>query len=1266
MASTDAVIFTVNGRTHVVTNPSPWLTVNDWLRDQPGLKGTKRMCGEGGCGACVVMVTETKGEALEHRAVNSCLYPVCGLHGAAVTTIEGLGGSNLGKLHPIQERMVQHNASQCGFCTPGMVMNMYSLLESTGNKVSAAEVEHSFDGNICRCTGYRPILDAMKSLSKEEEPVDIEDLKPTGCKGNCPGCPRVAKESSLHLVSFPDGDDGPSVQWYRPTTEKELVSIMAESTRVSVRFVAGDTAKGVYKNLPPASVYIDVTKVAGMSDINLASSGELTIGACVTLSVLIQFLGKNMSSVSYFGELLSLLKHIANTPVRNSATWAGNFMMARRYYFVSDALTAFAALAPTLRILRADGTEASISIEDFLVLNVANVVIQSMTIPAPALNSVYAVHKVMKRHENCHAYANASFHAVVNPDTGVVTEQPRIYYGGVQRTLYRAADVETYLVGKSVLDNSVLAGAANTLLAGLPQTPMATSGSVAYRSHLAENLLYKFFIQAAGKHASPRNISALSPIRTGTSSGTQSFDSVPADYPMTESVQKLEIRAQATGEAVYISDLPILPGQLYGKFVLATEAPAKLDSIDSSVAESMPGVVRFISAEAIPGRNSFTRANEEVFVDSEVQYVGQAIGMVIADSEYNAERAARAVVGKYTSTGKSITSMKDAIAAGSFHTGAPSALVVGNADAAMAASKRRIEGQVSCGSQYHFHMETQSALCVPLEDGMDVFSSTQNIASVQRAVAQSLGIHAGSVNVTVKRLGGGFGGKISRASQIAAATALAAKACNRPVQVHMDIDSNLLMVGKRYPWMMDYEVGFDDDGLIKAVKGTVFADAGYDGSDDTMDGALLWLDNTYNIAAWNVTPKKVKTNTASNTYCRAPGSIPAMFFMESMVEHVAKTLNMSPDLVRTRNFYKKGEKDIAGQPLTYWNVDTLWEELSQSAEVASRQQAIEVFNKENRWKKRAMSRVPTKFGLDYFGAPFSAHVAVYGPDGTVAISHAGIEMGQGINTKAAQVAAATLGIPVSMIHIKAATALNAANTAETGGSISSELVSKATLVACTGLKERIDTSTAHMPSTATWLERVRFCSGSGIDLSNRGWYQGTHTNSNPFAYNCYGVMCTEVELDILTGETNVVRADLLYDCGRSVNPEIDVGQVEGAVVMGLGYWLSEEILYEEQTGSNLTHNTWEYKPPMALDIPQDMRVALLKDSPNPLFALKSKAVGEPPQVMTCSALFAAKHCIEAALEEFHPGGSPYFGLDGPATPDILQVICQPSIQSLTV
>ncbi|XP_048577165.1 xanthine dehydrogenase/oxidase isoform X2 [Nematostella vectensis] len=1243
------ISFTLNGRKCLVHNPDTKTTLNEWIRSQPGLKGTKVMCKEAGCGVCVVAV-KRKDPRTGHyvtKAVNSCLCPLYTINGSDILTTEGIG-NRLSGFHVIQKRLAEHNGSQCGFCSPGMVMNMYSLLKED-IKPSKDKIEESFDGNICRCTGYRPILDAMKSFAANADPIDIEELD---------RCASNSNNFSCSQNPVPCNTAG--IKWYAAHSLAELYALLDHHSNDNVRMMAGNTGKGIFKDEGPVSVYIDINDVPELQK-HLDLDGYFVVGGGVSLTSLMAIADKNTKKSAVFPVLSQHLRVFGNTPVRNLSTIAGNLMLAHDHSnFPSDLVTIMSAIGGLVIV---GGAPISIvNMKDFLSLNMHRKVLLALAIPKLSDDFVVRSYKITPRSQNAHAYVNGCLSMPVNRKTMMITSKPKIVFGGIRLNFLHATKTEEFLLNKRLTNPNTLKGALEILDEEIVPDPefIAHNGStVEYHKNLTKSLFYKFYVAALGSDASSRVRSAAGKIlhERAVSSGRQSFDTKPARYPVSKPIPKLASKLQASGEAQYTDDIPFVGGELHAAFVISTLGNCKLDQIDTSEAMKMPGVVRFIDAKDIPGDNYYGNAfipgpREGVFCERDVLYPGHALGVIIADTQRHADEAAVAVKIAYKDVKPPILSIQDAIKAKSFAEKCPWVrdINVGDVQAVFKTSDHVISGQISAGGQHHYHMETQVALSIPDEDGMKVYSACQGPGMVQSAVARVLGIPASHIDVITRRLGGSFGGKASRANHIACACALAAKVIDRPVRLNMNFNTQLTMCGGRHSHMAKYKVSFDDKGVLLAVELDCYSDTGCTPEDSDLSGLMGHWDNLYFCQNWKIRHTACLTTKSSRTWCRAPGRIQAVFFIESIMEHVARKLNKTPEEVREINLYRKGQITPLGYTIPYCNIRRLWKELQQSAEFAKRKVEVESFNKANRWRKRGLALCPGKFNIDPQTQTFTVLVTVYKADGTVAVTHGGIEMGQGINVKVAQVAARTLGIPMEKVTIKQNTTHVSPNGSITGGSITSDLCCKGTMEACEILNRRLVPVKEQMKK-APWPQMIASAALQKVDLSVK------HMASNTIAgfYVSYGVALAEAEIDVLTGERLIKRCDILFDCGESINPDVDVGQVEGAFMMGVGLWLHEKQYFDHHTGQELSTGTWTYKPPTTKDIPIDFRVALLKDAPNPLGVLNSKASGEPPATMACSCLFAVKHAIEAARKEI--GKDQHFTLDGPATVEHIQLHC---------
>jgi len=1291
-ATLSQISFSVNGKSVTLTDVDPRTTLLQYLRSNDNT-GTKRSCGEGGCGACTVVVTWTDPITKQPRSdsVNSCLRLLCSVDGMAVTTVEGIGSSRT-KLHPIQQTLADMNGTQCGFCSPGFVMEMYSLTQETKSP-TAQQIEDRFDGNLCRCTGYRPILAAMKTFANGNNAsccsgngCDIEDMaaKLAKCKINCNSPPR-----SLYL------SDGLS-QWYRPASLSELYSLLQANINNPYKLVVGNTSVGVekyYQPPPTPAVYIDIKAVPDLL-VRKVSTAGVEVGGAVTLSDFQSFLedtrAKNPSyQTAAYPALVAHINKIAHTAVRNAGSIAGNLMIAHdQSSFPSDLLTILYTVGTILSIGSPSGQVDKIDLASFGNYSMKGKVIISVFLPYSAQNERVQTFKVALRHQNAHALLNAGLRMTVSQ--GAIVGQPTLVFAGLGGRAFRATNTEKLLVGKSVTALTTLQAACAQLQKDLiPQTNIMPQ----YKQQLGISYFYKFFL---GFQSSlpPRIQSAAQQFVRPISSGAQSYGTDPSEYPVSEAIPKLTARLQTAGEAKYSDDFSYSKFTLSAAFVTSTVANADIASIDASAALKSPGVVAFFSAADIPsgGTNYWSgdptvpaKYQEVLFANPHVDYYGQAIGLIVADTETNAQDAAKKVVVTYKNQQPGLFDLDDAIAKQSFFEDSSiGPITVGDLNTGFAASDHIVEGVSSVGGQYHFYMETQTSIAVPDEGGnLTIHASTQWPSLVQGLIANVLGIQQSRITVDVKRVGGAYGGKITRASWTAIASAFAAYKLNQPVRLVLDLNTNMNLIGKRHAFEARYKMGFKNDGTIMALDVSFYANGGsklsFNGPAD-MFPCLAACDNCYNIPNYRGMGYLCRTNTPTNTSCRAPGMLPGLFFGEQFVEHVATYLKLSPALVRQKNFYTQGQVTPYGQKLPYWNIPKLWSQIQTDAQFSTRVAQVNNYNASNRWTKQGISITPCKYGIGWAGAQYGCLINVC-LDGSVQVSHSGIEIGQGINTKVAQMCAYKLGIPLSIITIVSTNTQKVPNAQATGGSVTSGLNALVVGNACDVLNKRLDpirkmmknhkiiqksNTNGQLPDefdAKTWQQLISEAYGAGIPLQANAWIDPAPIGQEPFTYNSYGVAISQIQLDVLTGEVQILRSDILFDCGISLNPAVDIGQCEGAFVMGIGYYLTEQLEVDTQ-GKLLQNGTWEYKPPTTKDIPIVFNVSLLKDTPNPLGVLNSKASGEPPMALSASVFYAVTAAVNAARAD--AGLAPIFSYAAPYTVDKIQQACGVTPSQFTI
>ncbi|WP_209835081.1 xanthine dehydrogenase molybdopterin binding subunit [Ruegeria sp. HKCCE3926] len=735
-----------------------------------------------------------------------------------------------------------------------------------------------------------------------------------------------------------------------------------------------------------------------------------------------------------------------------------------------------------------------------------------------------------------------------------------------------------------------------------------------------------------------------------------------------------------TGQADYTDDIALPQGALHAYLGVSDVAHAKLLGIDFSDVLAMPGVVGVLTADDVPGANDIspTHLNDEpVFPTDAIQFHGQPLFAVIAETRDIARRAAERAKIEYETLPHAldpITAQK----AGYPHVTAPLKLERGDVAPAQAAAPNRIKGRMSVGGQDHMYLEGHIAFAIPGEDDdVMVHCSTQHPSEAQHMVAHVLGVPSNAVVVNVRRMGGGFGGKESQMNLFCAVAAMAAKKWNRAVKIRPDRDQDMTATGKRHDFVIDYDVAFDDEGRIQAVEGSFAARCGFsaDLSGPVTDRALFHADNAYFYPNVRLNSHPMKTNTVSNTAFRGFGGPQGVIAAERMIEEIAYATGKDPLDVRKANFYGTKDRNVTPyhQVVEDSILDRLIGELEETSEYRQRRQDIIEFNKTSPILKKGIALTPVKFGISFTATWYNqagALVHVYN-DGSIHLNHGGTEMGQGLNTKVAQVVAEAFQVDFSRIKITKTTTEKVPNTSATAASSGTDLNGMAALNAVEQIKARLVKFAAETWNVAP--EEVAFHANqvhigdevlpfdvfikqaylARVQLSAAGFYKTPKIHwdrakgqGRPFYYYSYGASCSEVTIDTLTGEYRVDRTDLLHDVGRSLNPVLDKGQIEGAFIQGMG-WLTTEELWWDDAGRLRTHAPSTYKIPLASDRPRIFNVKLADWSENRELTIKrSKAVGEPPFMLGIS-VFEALSMAVASVADYRECPR----LDAPATPE---------------
>ncbi|XP_053554694.1 aldehyde oxidase 1-like [Bombina bombina] len=1315
LAALDELIFYVNGRKIVEKNADPEVMLLSYLRKKLYLTGTKYGCGGGGCGACTVMVSTIHpvSRKIMHYPATACLLPICSLHGMAVTTTEGIGNSAT-RLHPVQERIAKAHGSQCGFCTPGMVMSMYSLLRNHPEP-TMEQISNALSGNLCRCTGYRPILDGCRTFAKDccmnrrdgENMLPETQITPTLFNKE----EFVPLDQTQELIFPPElmllldkqmkrmaAFQGERINWYSPATLSELLDLKTKYPKAPL--VVGNTAVGPDMKFNGVfhPVIISPVRIKDLFVINTDKKG-ITIGAACSLAQVKNILNESVSKepeyqTKTYRALIKQLNTLAGEQIRNMASIGGHIMSKQT---ICDLNPVLAAAKAILNVTSKGGTRQIPLNEDFFSGDgssslKSNEILLSVLIPRTQKAEFVSAFKQAQRLENAYAIVNAGMRVLLNENTHAIKEM-NIFYGGMGPTTVSAKKTSQALVGRN-WDEEMLTEASKMITDEISLPSSATGGKVDYRKALRISFVLKFYVEVidelpnpvesslsatndkmavSNKLKSPTSLSApeyLSAIRnfeTKAPKTLQTFQEVDPNQPPQDPVGRPIVHQsaikQATGEAVFVDDMPPVAKELFIAFVTSERAHAKILSIDASEAQTVPGFVDLISAEDVPGSNELD-GQGNVFSGDVVNCVGQVICAVVANTPEHARRAAAKVKISYENLEPVILTMEDAIKYKSFYE--PIKKVIhGNTEEAFKTADQIFEGEMHVGGQEQFYMETNSMLIVPRgEDELDMYISTQDPTTAQLAVAKTLGVPSNRIVSHVKRVGGAFGGKITKPAIFACASAVAAHKTKCPIRCVLERGEDMLITAGRHPVFAKYKVGFMNDGRIVAAEVNFYSNAGCtpDESILIIVFILLKMDNAYHFPNLTCIGTACKTNLPSNTAFRGFGFPQAGMITEAILDAIASKCGLPPDQVREQNLYKGISRTHYNQEFDSTNLMRCWKECLQKSDYYKRRAEIQEFNKQNYWKKKGIAIIPLKFTVGFIEKVYhqaSALVHIY-RDGKVLIAHGGVELGQGLYTKTMQIASRELKIPMSYIFINENSTATIPNSIPSAGSIGTDVYGLAVKRACETLYQRLEPFINQNPN-GKWEEWVLGAFSERISLSATGFYKGYDTyidweksEGHPAPYYIFGTGCSEIELDCLTGGHKNLRTDIVVDVGTSINPGIDIGQLEGAFTQGLGYYTIEELEYSPQ-GVLYSRGPDTYKIPAVCDVPTELNVSFLASSKNPHTIYSSRGLGETAVFLGCTVYFAIKDAINAARAE--RGLPKEYPFNSPVGPEKIRMAC---------
>jgi len=1238
------IVVFINGKKYSTEGCSPTFPLVDFIRNVANLKGTKRSCEFGCSGVCTVLLTawDKEIEQYSHRAIASCTAPLASCHYRNVTTIEGIGNTN--KLHPLQKLMVECHAVQCGYDSPGIVVSMLGLLLNN-NQPTIKQIETSLIGNLSRCNGYRAVFQAFKQFT--ETPSNEKETFEAGLPD--------LKQDVLEPVTFTSPDCKwsilPSFSWLKPMQMREPNGVL------------------VY-GIPSTTELKDCTYVFDLSRAENSKKqmkGSIDFAANTTITALIKKLqqANDDDNVLVITELCRALEGVKTEQYRNARAIGDALVDCNELKSIMAAVNASVSLQESAqcKFKKMFGSDATVPIKKILSEgDIRFSSIKNFSISNINKDQVFLHETVADRQANgtnlnfVSAFLTVKGSKIIDSLDLIVGSRSKVNVLHTASGIVKGSDMDAAGLVAKLQELS-----SDKLQCGLIAKLCHELGCLAGVSKDARMDYFKARIGI-------RKFAESTQFRECVS------EKLETPTPLGRPVPTIQGFQCTTGQAIFAEDLPHISNELFFAPVTSTIAHGILKNINFDEALKVEGVKDYVSFKDVREGGNVYKINgledEIVFVEKLVEHEGQLLGGVLGINEQVARKAAALVKVDYEEL-KPIVTLEDAVANKTIMTceGQIKCFEKGEAEANLSSSQHVISGTIKTTRQEHFYEETISTLVVPTgeDNEIEVYLPTPAILMVQHGIAGVLGLPFHKVMVHARRVGCSYGGKYGRLIPFAAAVAVAAKKVGRPVRGKATRDEDIRIMGQRGEFNSTYKIGVTD-GKIQSAVIDLQKNGGWnsDASPDITATAMLHLDSGYDFPHFKSTGEAYKTNTASNTANRAYGAPPAVTITENMIFDVCVELGYDQMEFRKNNLQKVGYISHYHHPMTADDItmDLCLEEVLKQVDYYKIKQDVEDFNNKNTVKKRGIACIPNKYGIGYpaLFAKGAALLNIY-MDGSVLLNVNGIEMGQGLHTKCAQIAASILGIDISRIKIDANSSRVVPNPIPTGGSTGLDLAGNAVNDACKQMVEKLAPFKKAQPE-APWEMLIMMAFGGGVNLSTTGHYQlpqeryqfdsVTGKGKRWWYYTC-GASFTMVEVDLLTGQHSLLKTNIVYDVGESLNTAIDVGQIEAAFTQGYGYLTMEGIKYDSQ-GKLLTRGHDEYSIPSIADCPPDFDVTLLRGNRELDGVLySSKGIGEPPFFAGQVAYFAIKDALVAAKKSGGKSGT--VNLLTPATPiNVLKAI----------